>query len=396
MLKKNIFVIDDSALMRRVLSDIINSDERFHVEAVASNGLEGLNILSGNPSLFDLIILDINMPVMDGIEFLEAMNKKGMKNKVLVVSMLTKEGAAITIKCLEYGAFDFVRKPSSYGEAGKEHFRKIILDRVEAAIFGSYPDQKHHSEHLSSWQALSVKKNREETDGEAARKPLDFSADRERSIKREPYGRYTQTLGKKPKINGTNKLVALACSTGGPKSLQSVIPFLPKGLDAPFLLVQHMPKGFTFSLAERLNELSNLNVKEAEDGDVLEKGKVYIAKGGFQMRVYKGSDGKYHLSVTDEPARGGLKPCADIMYESLAQLDFDEVTCVVLTGMGGDGSKGIKEMSQNNQKIYVIAQDEETSTVYGMPKTIYQAGLVNEVLPLKKIANAITEHVGVR
>lgn len=398
-LKKNILVIDDSALMRRVLSDIINSDERFHVENVASNGLEGLNILSEDPSKFDLIVLDINMPVMDGIEFLETMNKRGLKNKILVVSMLTKEGAAITIKCLEYGAFDFVRKPSSYGEAGKGDFKKVILERVEAAVFSSPSEQKRSLKNLPPKRIMPERKSREETDGETKERYSEPAFDRirtETAIKKEPYGRYTLTLGKKPKEPGDNKLVALACSTGGPKSLQSVIPFLPKNLDAPFLLVQHMPKGFTFSLAERLNELSSIRVKEAQDGDILEKGKVYIAKGGSQMRVSKGSDRKYRLSLTDEPARGGLRPCADIMYESLALLDFDEVTCVVLTGMGGDGSKGIQEMTQKNKKIYVIAQDEETSTVYGMPKMIYQTGLVNEVLPLKKIADAITEHVGVR
>lgn len=394
-LKKNILVIDDSALMRRVLSDIINSDERFHVEAVASNGLEGLNILSDNPSLFDLVMLDINMPVMDGIEFLQTMNKMGMKYTVLVVSMLTKEGAAITIKCLEYGAFDFVRKPSSYVEAGKEGFRKTILDRVEAAIFGDSTDQKSHSAASVPIPSMPGLKSRKDA-GNYTKKPEESLEAKEGAVKREPYGRYDKTLGKKPPVHGSNKLVALACSTGGPKSLQSVIPLLPKNLDAPFLLVQHMPEGFTFSLAERLNELSGIKVKEAKDGDILEKGVVYIAKGGFQMRVNKSSYGKYCLSLSDEPARGGLKPCADIMYESLALLDFDEVTCVVLTGMGGDGSKGITTMKQNNKKIYVIAQDEETSIVYGMPKILYQTGLVNEVVPLKKIANAITEHVGVR
>lgn len=389
-MKKNILVIDDSALMRRVISDIINSDERFHVESVASNGLEGLEVLSANPSI-DLIILDINMPVMDGMEFLQALNGVAKKPKVIVVSLLTKEGANITMKCLEYGAFDFVRKPVSYKEARNDTFMKVLLDRIALALSGdigepesisSRPLKESAEKPLRTTEAVTERSSAVKAEEEALRR------------RESPKGNLI--LGKRPPESCSNKLVAMACSTGGPKSLQSVIPYIPKNLNAPVLLVQHMPKGFTYSLAERLNDLSELRVKEAENGEILEKGVVYIAQGGYQMKVEKGTDGKYRIIEVDEPARGGLKPCADIMYESIAELDFGEVTCVVLTGMGGDGSKGIQKLSQRKQKIYVIAQDEETCIVYGMPKMIYHTGLVNEVLPLTKIAGAVAEHVGVR
>lgn len=176
--------------------------------------------------------------------------------------------------------------------------------------------------------------------------------------------------------------------------MQSVIPFLPAALDAPVVLVQHMPVGFTKSLADRLNEMSKVTVKEAADGDVLQKGTVYIAKGGSQMRVVRRS-GTYQIALfPDEPARGGLRPCADIMYESLTDLDFDDITCVVLTGMGGDGTLGIKQLN-NKKNIYVIAQNEETCTVYGMPRVVAEAGLVDEVVPLTAVADAITKNVGV-
>ena len=198
-----------------------------------------------------------------------------------------------------------------------------------------------------------------------------------------------------PGVKYRKKLVALACSTGGPRALQYVIPFLPKNLDAAVLLVQHMPEGFTASLSKRLDELSRINVKEAADGDFLQNGTVYIAKGGSQMRLKRAAAGTYTLSVTVEAARNGLKPCADIMYESLMDTDFDEVICVVMTGMGADGTQGIVQLNKTN-KIYVIGQDEETCTVYGMPKAIAESGLVDEVLPLKQIADAITRHVGVR
>ena len=177
-------------------------------------------------------------------------------------------------------------------------------------------------------------------------------------------------------------------------ALQYVIPFLPENLDAPVVLVQHMPEGFTASLSTRLDELSRINVKEACDGDVLQKGTVYIAKGGSQMRVKK-SAGGYMLSVTVEAARNGLKPCADIMYESLMNTGFEEIICVVMTGMGADGTQGILQLEKTN-KIYVIGQDAESCTVYGMPKAIADAGAVDEVVSLKQIADAITKHVGVR
>lgn len=355
MTKKNILIIDDSALMRRVLSDIINSDERFQVKKVAHNGLEGMEILKADPAGYDAIILDINMPVMDGIEFLKELQKENIRITVIVVSTLVKQGAAETIKALEYGAFDFVTKPDSFQEAKSDAFHGKIMDCLEAGI-AHYRGERPKAE------------------------PVVVKA----VPRKEP-----------PKAAGGSKLVALCCSTGGPKALQNVIPLLPKNLDAPFLLVQHMPEGFTQSLSERLNEMSAIRVKEAADGDQLQKGVVYIAKGGSQMRVRKNASGRYELTVTAEAARNGLKPCADIMYESLCGADYSEITCVVMTGMGADGTKGITELEKKNH-IYVIAQDAESCTVYGMPKAIAEAGVVNEVRPLEQLAKAITEHVGVR
>ena len=195
-------------------------------------------------------------------------------------------------------------------------------------------------------------------------------------------------------VKGSNKLVALACSTGGPKALQYVIPFLPANLAAPVLLVQHMPEGFTLSLSKRLDELSRINVKEAADGDILQKGTVYIAKGGTQMRLCEKNKNQHIIRLKKEAARNGLKPCADIMYESLMETSFDEITCVVMTGMGADGTQGILQLEKTN-KIYVIGQDAESCTVYGMPKALAETGAVDEVVPLKNIADAITKHVGV-
>ncbi|MDE7299298.1 MAG: chemotaxis response regulator protein-glutamate methylesterase, partial [Lachnospiraceae bacterium] len=305
------------------------------------------------------------------------LEKMKLRQKVIVVSTVAKEGAAETVRCLELGAFDFVTKPDSYMEARNDAFKSMLLASLKAATGVDIG--------VPAAPARPAAAVKPKTEGVISATTRSLYGLTNAPVKRAPY---------RPVSAGARKLVALACSTGGPKALQSVIPFLPAALDAPVVLVQHMPAGFTKSLADRLNELSKVEVKEAEAGDILQKGTVYIAKGGTQMRVVKRGGGYQITLNADEPAIGGLKPCADIMYESLTELDFDLITCVVLTGMGADGTLGIKQL--NNQKnIYVIAQDEASSTVYGMPRVVAEAGLVDEVVPLTAVAEAITRNVGV-
>lgn len=364
---KKVLIVDDSALMRRVLSDIINSDEELHNDQYAINGLEALEMLESGEK-FDAIILDINMPKMNGIEFLRTLNRKRMNEKVIIVSTIAKEGAKETIEALELGAFDFVTKPDSLAEAKGPKFRDRLINLIRSAC--SMP------------LAAGSSDSKEAKAGTSTVKIMTQKSDRaNHSVK---------ALG-----TGCSKLIALACSTGGPKALQYVIPFLPANLDAAVLLVQHMPEGFTASLSKRLDELSRIKVKEAADGDILQKGTVYIAKGGSQMRLRENGRKNYSISENVEAARNGLKPCADILYESLVNTSFYEITCVIMTGMGADGTQGILQLEKTN-KIYVIAQDAESSTVYGMPKAIAEAGAVDEVVTLKEIADAITKHVGVR
>lgn len=189
------------------------------------------------------------------------------------------------------------------------------------------------------------------------------------------------------------KVVAIACSTGGPKALQILIPQLPANLSAPVLIVQHMPAGFTEALAGRLNTLSGLNVKEAADGDILQPGWVYLARGGRHMNVVK-SSGKHVIHYTDVPPREGVRPCANYMYESLADCNYDEVVCAVLTGMGADGTAGIKNLKEK-KKVVVFAQNEESCAVYGMPRSVVAAGLVTKGITLDQIAQEIIKNVGV-
>lgn len=368
-MKKNILVVDDSALMRRVLSDIINSDDRFCVKDIAMNGLEAFDLIIHNHVSYDAIILDINMPKMNGLKLLEKLSDYRIKIIVIVVSTVAKKGAKETIRALELGAFDFVTKPESFLDVKSGAFKSRIIECLEV---GTKVVSKERDLILNS-----VNKNL---------KQMTPDVQTENIMTKKTY----QPSNKKAK-----KLVALACSTGGPKALQSVISKLDANIDAAILIVQHMPEGFTNSLALRLNEISSITVKEAEHGEVIQKGIAYVAKGGSQMRVVKQLNKEYTLSVTVEVPVNGLMPCANIMYESLQNSNYDEITCVVLTGMGGDGTQGIKKLKETNN-IHVIAQDEATSTVYGMPKVLAEAGLADEVLPLSKISDAIMKNVGVQ
>ena len=408
MEKKNILIVDDSALMRRVESDIIKSDDRFQVLDTATNGLEAFDLVTRNSKKYDAVVLDINMPKMNGIEFLEALEKQKIKQKIIIVSTLAKDGAAETIRALELGAFDYVTKPDSFVDAMSESFKERLLQCLRYAT--SLVEDKA-TDLCRSMPKAEVKKTEEKPERKptvtatpaALTTPVALAQKQSSSgfvSPMNPRAILSEHFApRKPHktVTGANekRLIAIASSTGGPKALQQVICKLPKNINAPILIVQHMSEGFTKSLAARLNELSEVKVVEATGGERLEKGVVYLARGGSQMRVVKkGSDYVIDINTT-EPARNGLKPCADIMMESLANLVFDDITCVVLTGMGGDGTMGIRQLNDTSN-IYVIGQDEATSTVYGMPKVVYEAGLTDIVLPLGKIAEEITKNVGVQ
>ncbi|MBE5900592.1 MAG: chemotaxis response regulator protein-glutamate methylesterase [Lachnospiraceae bacterium] len=401
-MKKNIMVVDDSALMRRVICDIINSDSSFEVVDTSRDGQEAYEKILMRQ--FDAIILDINMPRMDGLELLRKLKKERIKVTVIMASTLTVEGAKETIESLELGAFDFVTKPGNVIEAKGEEFSSRLLNMLRVALhIDSGSTRPRTSETIRP-----VKPTPQPVKEERGAKSF-FS--RQTPVKEKPATTIrpqitspiaTQTAkpttgvvgAERSTVKSGNKLVALACSTGGPQSLQKVIPLLPAEMDAPMVLVQHMPVGFTKSLADRLNELSKVTVKEAEEGDVLKKGHVYIAPGGKHLTVAKKADGSHAIHLDDSPAVGGLKPCADLMYDSLTNCGYDEIVCVVLTGMGEDGCKGIKKLLKS-KPVYTISQDEATCVVYGMPRAVAEAGVSNKVVPLQNVASTIITNVGV-
>ncbi len=353
---KNILIVDDSALIRSVLSGIINSDARFHVADRAVDGVEALELL--RKKSYDAVVLDINMPRMSGLDLLKTLQKERISARVMIASTDTREGAKITMDCLELGAMDFIHKPDNTSDCRSEDFARSFIETLAAVAEAKAPDSQ-----VFTVDALKT--------ADSVSKLAEKHASR---------------------ISG-KRIVAIASSTGGPRALQSVIPLLPGRLKAPVVMVQHMPVGFTASLAERLDSLSELSVKEAAEGDVLQDGHVYLSKGGAHMNVVS-HHGKSMIHYTDEPTREGVKPCANYMYESLRDAPCDEVVCVVMTGMGSDGTEGIKHLKEQ-KKVHVISQNAESCTVYGMPKAVATAGLSDVVVPLSEIAQEIILRVGV-
>ena len=374
-MKKNILIADDSALLRRVMRDIIEEDGTYTVSDMCRNGLEAYELIKTKK--YDAVILDIVMPKMTGLELLERLKKEGIKATVIVASTLTtSSNSAETLRALELDAVDFIAKPTNLIEARGEDFRSSLLNILNSVLASKDNDKIVFPENAVTRSATHNLK-------EAVR-----------NVKEEQIAakkKMSEHLGSKAE----KKLVALACSTGGPKALNVLMPMLSANLDAPVLIVQHMPEGFTKLLSEKLNNISKITVKEAEHGEIIKKGHVYIAPGGKHMMLTKAEGNNHRIKISDEPPRDALKPCADIMYESLNTCNFDEITCVVLTGMGSDGTKGINQLCKN-KNVYVISQDAQSCVVYGMPKAIYESGIVDEVVPLENVASAITRNVGVK
>ncbi|MCR5701127.1 MAG: chemotaxis-specific protein-glutamate methyltransferase CheB [Lachnospiraceae bacterium] len=356
---KKILVVDDSALMRKVLSDIINSDERFEVVAKAHDGEAALGLLKRNT--YDAVVLDVNMPKMNGLQLLNELRKNNISARVMMASTDTMEGASVTLDALEMGALDFVHKPQNVSDCKTEEFMTTML-RTLAVVADSKP-------------------------------PVFESYEQSRANKKI-VSQVVDIVKKKPIHIAGESVVAIAVSTGGPKSLESVVPHLPPQLNAPVIIVQHMPKGFTATLADRLNKMSEIEVKEATEGEVLKKGCVYIARAGSHLNVKRISAGKNIITYSDEPTREGVKPCANYMYESLIGTKYDNIVCVIMTGMGADGTEGIMHLKDKRQ-AYVISQDESSSIVYGMPRAIVKAGLSDEVVALPQIAQEVIMRVGV-
>ncbi|WP_018932653.1 protein-glutamate methylesterase/protein-glutamine glutaminase [Gracilibacillus lacisalsi] len=345
MNKKLVLVVDDSAFMRKMISDIVHSSAYLEVIGTARNGEDALRkVLELKP---DVITLDVEMPLMDGISTLKEIMKK-RPTPVVMLSSLTKSGADKTIEAMSYGAVDFIAKPSGSISLNIRDVESEIVQKVEHASRANYK--------------LSINSSS--------------------SIKRKSY---------KP-ISSNRPIVAIGSSTGGPRALQQVITKLPAGFPSPVVIVQHMPKGFTKSLAERLDKLSNITVKEVEDGDLIENGNVYLAPGGKQFKV-KERDSRLYAEVKTEQPINGHQPSVDVLFESIANVKECHPLAVILTGMGSDGSNGLLHLKQRHPKTIAISQSEETCVVYGMPQAAVKTSLVDYVEDLDNISDALVQKI---
>ncbi|SMP47395.1 protein-glutamate methylesterase/protein-glutamine glutaminase [Anoxynatronum buryatiense] len=385
-----VLVVDDSAFMRKVINDILHSDPLIQVIAHARNGKEAMGIIAQDKP--DVITLDIEMPVMDGLETLEAVMKE-CPVPVIMLSSLTEEGSPETIRALELGAVDFIQKPTLSFMITSGQFRNDLIAKIKESI--SYRVQVTPT-HVPTRMKREMEVQVKEHPKSAKKERIEDSYTRleaKEMIEKPPVRGMKMTTVEESSLS-IKRLVAIAVSTGGPKALQSVIPFLPQNLSLPVLVVQHMPPGFTKSLAERLNQLSQVTVKEAEQSEIIQPGTVYIAPGDYHLTV-KPSRHRLHVELTREDPVGGHRPAADRMFDSLAESSVEEVICVVMTGMGADGTKGIKNLKCVT-KTYVLAQDEQSCVVYGMPKSAVVAGVVDQVVSLERITDAITNRIGGR
>lgn len=356
-----ILVVDDTVVYRKIVSDIISELPGVEVAGVAHNGKIAMaKIVSLKP---DLLTLDIEMPEVNGLEVLANIKAEGLDVGAIMLSTLTRKGGEMTIKAMELGAFDFIAKPQ---DGGMEENRKIIKKTI-APMLKAFADSRI-TKGLLSGVMLKQKK----TSGSGA-----------------IVQRMSKIAGRKKR---KSEIVAIGISTGGPNALAEMMPKIPSNIGVPIVVVQHMPPMFTKSLANSLNSKCSLEVKEAINGEPVKPNTVFIAPGGKQMKVVAGADGKLRvIKITDDPPENSCKPSADYLFRSIAHHYVGRATGVIMTGMGSDGTIGLKLMRRNGAAI--IAQDEATCVVYGMPKEPVELGIVDIIAPVGKIAEEISRTV---
>ena len=438
-----VLVADDSAFMRKVLCDMFNKQGDFQVVGTAINGKDTVDKVKQLKP--DILTLDVTMPVMDGLTAL-AIIMEECPVPVVMFSSMTQRGTDATIRALSLGAVDFVSKAG--GSISKiDDVQDEILQKCREAAQAHVTKNRHSAPvkpliftpKTSTSSSTSVlQSSSTQTTPTSSTTPAP-SASTFSSVKpptprlSEPLGtkrieiqrRTGLKLGQKPSIrrvpststiptpapnpttstptlsaskpistslaaNGGKKLVAIGTSTGGPQALQAVITRLPGNLPCGVVIVQHMPAGFTKSLADRLDSISAISVKEAEHDELIKAGQVYIAPGNYHMRIAPAAGGNRKIVLSQEPPVGNHRPAVNVLFDSVAQFKNDLVS-VIMTGMGCDGCEGMKKIKANGG--YCIAQNEESCVVYGMPKAVVDAGLSDEIRPLNQIAEAIVDAV---
>ncbi len=362
----NVLIIDDSAVYRKVLTDAFSKFPNVTVVGSAHNGKVGIDKIKLLKP--DFITLDFNMPIMDGIATLKEIKQQKLPVKALMISSETSAGAKVTMEALELGAFDFIPKPNSpdYKENTKTIAKSLIgIIRTLGIRMALSTRVINRTKDSLSRKASILKTS-------PAKTSTKISANR--------------NIITRPKV--PPRIVALGISTGGPNALAQTIPKLPVNLKVPIVVVQHMPPMFTKALAESLDKKSQVRVVEGENGMDVEKGTVYIAPGGKMMKLVPKGIGSA-IKITDAPPENNCKPAADYLFRSVAEIYKSACLGVIMTGMGGDGTKGLKAMKEHG--IKVIGQTKETCVVYGMPMEAMKAGVVDIEKDLDDIPGEIVK-----
>jgi two-component system chemotaxis response regulator CheB len=343
-----VLVVDDSAFMRRVIGDIIDRSGEFSVVGTARNGHEALRQIHALAP--DIVTLDVEMPELDGVQTLGYIMSETPRAVVMLSAAATQGGVDLTLRCLELGAVDFVRKPTGVGSHDLSTVAAPLLDALRAAT----------EVNLQGVQLLA----------------------RPRFVSGAPIVRSR---------SDATIAVAIASSTGGPRALAEVVPALPGDLHAAVLIVQHMPPGFTRSLANRIDGMSELRVTEAEHGEPVVVNRVYLAPGGLHMRVAGNGPGAWTIALDDGPAMHGVRPSADRLFASVAEQFGAASIGVVLTGMGKDGAEGLRDIRAAGGAG--IVQDRATSTIYGMPQAALKLAGAEKIVGLPAIAPTIVSQL---
>jgi two-component system chemotaxis response regulator CheB len=347
-----VLVVDDSPLVRKVITDILESDPQIKVVGTADNGEAAIEMAEKLDP--DVITLDIEMPVLDGLTALQRIIATNPK-PVIMMSVFTQDGAEETFKALEYGAVDFVTKPTSMLSLTVNEIGEQLRSKVKSVYKSNVGTSK--------------------------------TSGRGKSAKEAAASKVKEITGRK---GPSSKIVGIGTSTGGPAALMKVFAYLPTGFPSSILVVQHMPEGFTRAFAERLDTMSNLRVKEAEDMDPITPGCGYVAPGDSHITVEEKNDKRF-IRVSKGDKVSGHRPSIDVLFNSMATTTGKDSVAVIMTGMGKDGADGIVRIKEAGGRT--IAQNEETSIVYGMNRVAVEKGGIHDIVPLSEIAKKIVEYI---
>ncbi|ARF18469.1 chemotaxis response regulator protein-glutamate methylesterase [Sporosarcina ureae] len=366
--KKRILVVDDSAFMRKLISDMLNKHPMMEVIGIARNGKDAVEKVRDLQP--DVITMDIEMPIMNGLEALKFIMNQ-MPTPVVILSSTTKHNTENAVLAIEYGAVDVIAKPGGAISLNLHEIEKEIVEKVFAASSVVIQTLTRQITPTQKRQAATTSKPNFENEDSTI--PI--------------LSEHAVKIPEKKTLIA-KKFVIIGTSTGGPRALQEVITKFPTDFPYPILIVQHMPPGFTKSLAERLNGLSEITVKEAEHGEPIENGTAYIAPGGLHLKFEKSRTGYQIVLDRDEAPRSGHRPAVNVLLESASTHKELQYVTAIMTGMGYDGKEGM-ELLRASCKTITIAESKNTSVVYGMPKAIIDAGLSDEIKDVQQIAKAI-------